>query len=393
MRTLWLVLLPAMIWGLISCSGVNPSTPGTSVPETLRDSRSLESNRWLWGNWKMYIPADHSRIEVTPLRAAEMHYNVKMLLENGPCDTCIWLSKFEDNGDGTVSVEVAIRHPYPGDDYYTGFDVRGIFQTVGHLVLQSFSGEGPIHGTISSVTMGDPELLNPDGFTNDYPPVNPGGWAPIFEYQPGGDLGAALDIDDFPPECGGYFWPFINYYSSEARRQFASNAVLKRTYHMALPPGDWEFGYTVDAVWAKPTKVPVTDIVTDFPIQANTLVPYRIDAFVSGPLVGQEPEVLTVRVYHHVPWALAHVDEIEVWMGSFSEYGAGGTYKDQFVVVDNQYAEFNLEFYNKDLRPPGRYPVMIHVGMTYEAKSYFHDVEKRYGRNSSNLQFVWVTIE
>jgi len=381
-------MLLVAAFAMISCSGANPAIPAPDVPEKARDGLETESNRWVWGNWRMYVPEDHSRIEITPARRADRHFNVKMLLENGPCDNCIWVSKFVNNGDGTISVDISIRHPYPGNDFYTGFDVRGIFYTDANYHVDYPVGPdgGPRIPTLST---GDPELLNPDGFTNAYDLSLNQYLGPIFYYQPGGDLGATLEEEDLGFESGLMLWPYINYYSTEQRRAFTSGATVTRTYHVALPPGEWKFGYSVDACWAKPINIPVTNIETDFPEQANTLLPYRLDAFVSGPLIGQEPSELTVRVYHHNPDLLPYLDRIDVNAKPFWE----STFFKDPVIVDDKYVEFKWEFANWYNAPPGRYAMEIHSSASDDFISYVYALETKFAKHAQVFQVVWVTIE
>ena len=396
MRGLLIVLLLAVVWMMVSCSAANPAIPQTGDTEALKDCRAAESNRWVWGNWRMYIPEDHSSISITPAREANLHYNVKTLLENGPCDNCIWISGFKNNGDGTVSVDISIRHPYPGNKFYTGFDVRGILYTTGRYWV-TFDNEGS-GDFIPSIIAGDPELLNPDCFTDAFKPYDPG-WEkpPIFDYQPGGDLGATFDKDDvnFPTWT---HWPYINYYSSDVRRQFAYHAVVERTYHVALPSGEWEFGYTIDACWAEPTVFPVTNIETDFPPQANTLFPYWIDAFVSGPLIGQEPVDLTVRVYHHLPEVLPYFDYVSIEPQCFMDPDTHFKLENP-VIIDDKYVEFKGSIYNKGIdlyNPtpllPGRYALHIRYHWA-EGGPSMHDIEKGWNRNAVIQQYIWVTVE
>jgi len=184
-------------------------------------------------------------------------------------------------------------------------------------------------------------------------------------------------------------WPYIDYYSTEQRRAFTSGATVTRTYHVALPPGEWKFGYSVDACWAKPINVPVTNIETDFPEQANTLRPYRMDAFVSGPLIGQEPSELTVRVYHHILDLLPHIDRVDVNANTFW----GSTFIYDPVIVDDKYVEFKWEFANWENAPAGRYAMFIYCGGDDEFHYYVYELEKKYNRNADVHQIVWVTIE
>jgi len=264
--------------------------------------------------------------------------------------------------------------------------VRGIFHTTTNYKLHYQPGPWPDdYPTVPSLETGDPELLNPDGFTVSYRPVS--GGPDIFRYQPGGDLGGTYDEDDV-----GFcdFWPFINFYSSDVRRHFATNATVTRTYHVALPPGEWEFGYTVDACWAKPTNVPVTDIEADFPMQANTLLPYRIDAFASGPIIGSTNTVITMRFYNHVPEFYQFYDRVFILAGCFT---GGNDVVVNSVIVDDLYIEYSYDLYNAVNRPPGRYPIVINSEYTSSFMSYLDDIEKYFRVRATIFQVVWVTVE
>jgi hypothetical protein len=227
-----------------------------------------------------------------------------MLLEKGPCYNCVWITYLKKNGDDTINLGVAIRHPYPGNDYYTGFDVKGIvhFPAKGRLSKK----ENDIDCAISLREAGDPELLNADGLIMLYYPTDGPHpyFPPIQLYQPGGNLGGGISWGYYHDMMGGGtigpLFGFKNYHSSENRRYFASSAVLVRDYHIYIPPGEWDFGYSIDACWAPPLKNPVTKVPDDFPVAANSIVNYRIDAAIVGEINGNEPALLVVDAYSHV---------------------------------------------------------------------------------------------
>jgi hypothetical protein len=317
-----------------------------------------------------------------------------VLLEQAPCDNCLWVNKLVNNGDGTVSIDISIRHPYPGNRYYTGFDVRGILHTTTHYEIKNpYASDHPQY-YLPAVETGDPELLNPDAYIygQDYSPwAFPTSDPPIFKYQPGGDLGGTFDEDDKEFEGWNEAWPFINYYSSETRRHFATHETVTRTYHIALPPGDCEFGYTVDACWAKPIKIPVTDVEIDFPMQANTLCAYRMDAFISGPLIGLEPSMVTFRVYNHFPELLEFYDYAffltDCIEGSPNYQDEGPT------IIDDEYVEFKYKLVNELGRPPGRYPILFLCGLSTPGCHYCNQIEEDWNRNCAICQVLWVTVE
>ncbi len=392
MRLSIVFLLLALTVGLISCSSQSPATPD-SIDLVDKDTSSIENtDRWIWGNWTMHIPSDHSSIEVVPARSADRHYNAKMLLEKAPCDNCLWVSKFQNNGDGTISIDVTIRHPYPTNDYFTGFDVRGIVYTsTSYTIMPPDDPEFWHYFHIPALETGDLEVLNPDGYTRAFSPFMDKSEPPIFRYQVNGDLGGTFDEDDEQFPSDKEQWPFKCYYSSETRRYFATNAVLTQTYHIALPPGDWEFGYSVDACWAPPTTVPVTDIETDFPPQANTLLHYRVDMDISGPLIGLEPSTVTIRLYHHLPEVLELYNATDIYLSvncidgeEFFKFPTGPT------AINDEYVEFTYDLVNQAQRPPGDYPIL--AACTLSDDAYLHSLEQYWYKNVICDQVLWVTV-
>jgi hypothetical protein len=343
----------------------------------------------------MYVPEDHLSIEAIHVRTVDKHYNVKMLLEKNPCDNCLWISKFVNNGDGTISVDISIRHPYPANRYFTGFDVRGIFYSPAHYFIENpYQPHDTNAWYFPALEKGDPELLNPDGYTRAFSPFkyNPDK-PPITRYQPGGKLGGTFDIDDKEEEFGEPHWPFIYFYSSEVRRHFDTMATDTRTYHIALPPGQWEFGYSVDAVWAPPTKVPVMDIETDFPWEANTLEVYDIDVSISGPLIGLEPSTVTMRFYNHFPELLQFYYIANVYAQCIT--GMWADVKDPIIVGD-EYVEFSWELVNELGRPPGDYPMIIWSELGTPGGEYLTNekgITEKWWKNAIVMDVFWVTVE
>ena len=395
MRCLTIFLLLIVTAGLISCSATNPAVPNSPGLDEPVERSTDESNPWVWGNWRMYIPEDQSCIKVVPVRSADFHYNVKMLLEQAPCDNCLWVSKFVNNGDGTVTIDISIRHPYPGNRYYTGFDVRGILFVPPHYAFRMAKNFNHYYRVFPALETGDPEVLNPDGYTNAFGPFptgNPSLLPPILKYQPGGDLGGTYDNEDKEWIGSVELWPYKCYYSSDVRRHFDTNEIVTKTYHIALPPGEWEFGYSVDACWTKPITVPVKDIETDFPMWANTLNHYHIDMFISGPLIGLEPSTVTIRLYNHFPEVLElyAYGDVSIYANIMADISFDNF--DGPTFINDEYVEFKYDLVNEMQMPPGRYPVLAWI-YTISNNSYIDDIEKYWYRNSKCCQIIWVTVE
>ena len=158
---------------------------------------------------------------------------------------------------------------------------------------------------------------------------------------------------------------------------------------MALPPGEWEFGYSIDACWAPPINVPVTDISKDFPKNANTMLDYRIDASISGPLVGEETSLLKMKIYKHFPDLLEHTSSAMCYANCVDYlYDSVDP-----ALVTTEYYEYHFELNNQWGRPPGSYPVVLRSGVgSIEDVNYFYKIDPYYGENASFYQVFWVEV-
>ena len=121
--------------------------------------------------------------------------------------------------------------------------------------------------------LGDPQLLNADGFTYFWSPwYDSGSSAPICSYWPGKYSSGTRTAN-----MNG----FLNFYTIENRHIFEVGKTVSRTYHIWLPAGPVTAGYAVDACWQPPAKTPVTDPVADFPVTANGPECYRFKVVIN----------------------------------------------------------------------------------------------------------------
>ena len=262
-----LFVIVAIVLSLVpGCSGKgdsNPTVPGSDPVIQQDEGQSVGSavNRWVWGLWDVTIPADHSTVEVAPVRIAAMHLNVVRLIEVNPCHDCLRIGNITPVAPNTIEVDVTLVHPFPGLDKYTGFDVRGIFISEGNFTFPS-SGR--------MIALGDdvPTVLNADGYTSLFNPIEfPPSAPPALGYIPGkyatgGDLTSTLN-------------PFLAYRRDAPRRMFEAGGSETRTFRLHAPPGPIHFGYAVDASWQL-VQGEITDPLVDFPPDANCLEAYKI---------------------------------------------------------------------------------------------------------------------
>ena len=264
MRMVWVVVPVALFFSLSACAGSeqvqSPLTPTIINADVGMDAGPRHR---LWGYWEGYIPESHDSIELLPIRMADIHLNARRLLEDTVCKYCIQVLNVEiDQAQGTLKADIQLRHPYPGLDRFTAFDVRGVVISDGSLYFPA------LDATVPDASLGDFTLLNPDGYTRlwntlEFPPGS--GPFKILEYSRGKFAA--------PGDFTGTVNPFIEY-SQWPRSHFPAGGTMIRQFILKLVPGAIRFGYAVDASWEPPKIDPPVDIEYSFPPSANAIEPY-----------------------------------------------------------------------------------------------------------------------
>ena len=263
---------------LMGCSARGPIAPeiNDSATVPLQEAQSSYDGPYrLWGEWTFYIDETHENIDVVPQRNGRFHLNTLKFLEEY-CTDCLEITGIHNNGDGTIDVMIQITHPFPGLREYTGFDVKGIIMFDGSHEFDYSPQSSPLYPEnfrVSSRLLGDPELLNADGYTWRWSPwYDSGSGVPIFNYWPGKYSSGTPTAN-----VNGY----MNYYSNENRHMFECDAKVVRTYHISLPPGPLVVGYAVEACWEPPLVTPVINPAEDFPITANQPEAYHFNIVIN----------------------------------------------------------------------------------------------------------------
>ena len=282
----------SLLTTLIMLIAVGCSSPIPIAPDL--DSQSLDVTRpveqtyderyRLWGEWTLYFPESHDRVEVIPHRESRVHVNVLKWLEED-CSDCLEILYVQNNGDSTIDMAVQIRHPKPDKPEFTGFDVKGIVMFNGSYEMQTlepfFPWPDPFR--ISWREYGDPEVLNADGYTVRWcPTYESGSDLPLLNYWPG-----KYSMGTPTANINAY----LDFYTTEERHIFNVYGTKTRTYHIYLPTGPVAAGYAVEACWMPPDNYPVSDPIDDFPVSANQEDPYFIN------LVINNGEPITVSEY------------------------------------------------------------------------------------------------
>ncbi len=260
-RSIIFICILLMLMALtISCSGSDPVTGDTGVPEVSADRtvQEYDLNHYLWNYHLIYVNLRENEFEVIPVRQVADHWNILGFLEQGPCTDCLKITQIQPSGNGTLLVDIGITHPFDNANL-TGFDVRGIAMFSG----SHFFPESGLN--MSDRWLGDGVLVNPDGYTTLYNVTTtgsgPGGLQGYIE----GELATVSAPDAL---LNGYR-RFISAGSENTRNAFYSGDAITVTYEIDMPDGPFAFGYAVDACWAPPVNQPVVDPMTDFGPEAN----------------------------------------------------------------------------------------------------------------------------
>ena len=366
-----LAVLAATVLGCARDVGI-PTLPDTHDPSGALQSQSpydLDDGPYrLWGEWTFFFNAEHDRVDVVPRRQARFHLNALKFLEEY-CTDCLQITNIDNNGDGTIDLTVQITHPFPGMPQFTGFDVKGIIMFNGSYEFPTPENHNlplPSLCYISWRELGDPEVINPDGYTYRWSPVyESGSNLPIFNYWEGKFASGV-------PNAG--LNAYLNFYSDVERHMFRSNTQVTRTYRIWLPPGEPVVaGYAIEACWEPPTVTPVTNPVEDFPITANQTEPYHFKMIFNngepilegGDCCGKGPDPcsdlrLEVREWDSDWGDENHTTHITWYITTWSELSAMSIF---YLPCDDSYGEdvYRLGPWNWWDSAPGRHRDIICV--------------------------------
>ena len=238
------LLIPALM--LLSILAMGCSGNGDANPVIPSSGKILDSmnSHYLWGYWTITLD-EKAGAQVIPMREVGTHWNVIGFLEKSPCTNCleltnlVWLP-------GQVDATVRIRHPFPGGDQYTGFDVRGICFLPGTFQLPMLNHTIPDFGKENSLEQIPGVYL---GYTNMFNPVT---------YPEGLPFGYAKGkLTWWPKDALTASLGAFQYYTStpDVRNAFRTSGILSNVYRIKIiEPNPLVFGYAVDASWEEPTK-------------------------------------------------------------------------------------------------------------------------------------------
>ncbi len=288
-------LLPVLLIAAaiaVGCSGSSgsPILPGGVSPDLTGSSPPIvrePSSKAVWGVWEITIDSATWEASIVPIRGAEYTVDVVTFLQKpagDPANLGLKVTEVDEwLTQGLITCEVSLRHPFPGLDLYTGFDVLGVFMAPGSLTGNYDSDVAYTNGADEGV------LLNADGYTRWMNPAEFPDAGTILDFTPG-NLGTP-DIGLFTSTINAYKYFadglekdqavhdfFTDENNARNRGMFRPGSVNWRTYDLKFPMVAGSpylvFQYAVVASWVEPDTTlsgdpEVLDIPSDFPVNAN----------------------------------------------------------------------------------------------------------------------------
>ncbi|MFH1677039.1 MAG: hypothetical protein ABIC40_08430 [bacterium] len=316
MKQVFIIAIIAVIIFGCAREAKNPVSPSANVDGSAtllshQINQSVSKGPYhLWSEGFFYFSADHDRVDIVPRREGRFHLNALKFLEQ-TCKNCLSITGLKNNGDGTIDLRVKITHPFIGHPEYTGFDVKGIIMFNGSReLINNWPDTWPDIPEVMRTSwreLGDPEVINPDGYVLRWnPEYESGSDLPIFNYFEG-------KYSSGVPNA--HINAYLNFYNIEERHIFTCFGSVERVYTIWLPPGvPVVAGYAVEACWEPPINTPVTNPIADFPISANQPEAYHFKFVVNnGDVItdcytccGQEADGTDLRAeikfWHDITW-------------------------------------------------------------------------------------------
>ena len=309
-----LAVTALLILILVGCSsGGNPPV----TPE-LQDSQiqaSIEtSSTLLWGLWDVTIDPVTRTAEIVPIRGVQFTANVTLFMQPPQAATnllTLLIDPASDFPNGYVVCDVSFKHPFPGLDQFTGFDVRGV-------CIGNGTQAGIFDPNIQYGASDELRVLNADGLTRWFNPTEFTTYDTIFGFTPGK---AGMPGTDFTATLNGYKYFcdglgsdddvvefFGNPVPSNPRGYFSAGNTLTRQYEIQFPKvggaPEFYFQYAVVAGWEPPATVPPV-VPDDFPISANCHEAFCLSTLDQSDMYYSDPTNkggnlnLLVRVFDH----------------------------------------------------------------------------------------------
>jgi len=257
MRRLLILVLAVLI--SVGCSSSNgPILPGENSEgpngelTTANASQVEQGGKTLWGMYEWVIDLQAETFEIVPLRAQTSHFNVVRAMNAFP-PRVSFDGFILDKPNNTISLDVFLYHPFPHRPNLAGFDVHG-------TMIGSGSVSGFSDSTLVVAGPEDPHIINPDGWTRWWNPVEFNIGDDLFSYTDG-NKGVPLSVGDYNATLNGYKtfsddlgnMEYIGEMNIPDRLIFTTDAVHSRHYDVWFPVVAnkyvLRYNYAIDVSW------------------------------------------------------------------------------------------------------------------------------------------------
>jgi len=344
-----------LLLALTACSS-NPAPVDPGITGPVRDVSV--SNNMTWGTWDVTIDANSGEAILVPERAGDFTANVLRFLQPpvSPIELVGMVINMgeSDLAHGLVSMDVTLRHPFPGKMIFRGFDVRGIIHADG--------GSAGIYDPSTQFnTPGGTHMTNPDGYTRWFNQVEFTNYGLIFGYteghyaKPGYTSTQTICPYKVFTQSLESKQPYYQMDLSERCTFPAVDGIATRTYRIQFDETQfpiYRFKYSIAANWS----VPDPSFAPDYPIEAYDEMANM-----------QEPYMVKIEEYEDIPY---YVDE----------YVAGGNLQFLLTIGDWQATGGNVldEISHVWIESPTLFELPIDVRDTMEFVESTHDTQATY---------------
>jgi len=360
------LVVSVVVLALIGC-GKGSDVTGPPTTPLNHDADIAATQHMNWGIWDISIDPETAEAEVIPDRTAEFNASVVRFLQPPICPVelvTVRVNVFEsDIPNGLVTMDVGLRHPFPGMNQYRGFDVRGIVMSVA-------DNTGKYDPSTRYYLPGQTELLNADGYTRWWNQAEFTSVETIFGYTEGhfahGGFESNSTLNPFKVFAIGLepTQPFYQLDWSTRCTFPVVEGTITRNYRMQFDPvGEplFSFKYSVDASWSLPD--PAYD--PEYPIEAYdsmancqeayyvaveefTEIPYYVDEWVGG---GNLDFLLTIGDWQATDGNV--LDEIShVWIESPTLFDDPIDVRDTMEFIESTHGtQATYRIYLEDMMP------------------------------------------
>jgi len=298
--------------------------PVDAVSDGLREGTEFRTTHMLWGMYDIHLDMNNWTVSTTIAREAQWHWDITAFLIPPFCpdNDCLVIDNFGPwDLPMTAQFDGIIKHPFPGDSFFDGFDVR----TIGVL-----SSTYPFPSGDVAVQV----ILNPDGFTNVWN---------VSPYVPNSDINA-----------------YKAYWTKSEMRRFENGKTDSRNFIVMFPESGYlDFAIAVDASYEFPDLVVPGDPATS----PNIWEPYEVTASLAAEIMetpGSEA-LLQITVYDwqdnpgpvsiEAPDLFNGTIDAGPWISSPEDY----TFEYEVIVTNTNGAE------------PGLHPLLISCVDSFDA--------------------------